>query len=477
MLQTSIGYAIALLTMLTVPVAAEVAIAPQSINLATKRARLSKTVRITADEAVQTLTVEATDLENTDGSDRILAADVAIDLSRVTLTPNQTATAVLTIGQLPGSGEYTGALVVRADDSQQVVPLVIRVKDPLPGPLLTVVAGVLLGSGLSWYRAHGRPRDEVVVQAGRLRAQLRSDPELSQVGQRFQDQIEGHLIEADAALEGSNWSAAADELTAAQTVWNRWRKGRTNWIDLLVYCELLAKEVAPLAAFPYGQTLQAGLTEIDQQAATAFETPAEMSQRLNQLLQWLTDYRAAEALLDQLSREIRDLPADRQPEWKGKRNLLEHRLQAMQPADDAKFEEALATWRQSVAMDLQSVMAEQTPQGATLGGLRGSNTLQTVQTDIPLQPVPGVSGGGVEPVRESQRRLNLFNWGGRIVAVALLSWAGLVELYEGNPAFGASPLGDYFVLIAWGFGAEVTRESVVKAIQDLTTPLKKKEKS
>ncbi|MEO1592899.1 MAG: hypothetical protein AAFU71_16630 [Cyanobacteria bacterium J06632_22] len=460
--------------MSTAPAYADVDIAPQSISLSTAGDRITKTVRIATDEAVQALTVAATDLENADGSDRVLAGDIAIDVSQAALDPNQTATAVVTIGQLPASGEYSGSLIIRADDSQQVVPIVIRVKDPLPGPLLMVVVGVLLGSGLSWYRTHGQPRDQVVVQAGRLRAQLRSDAKLSNLGHRFQEQIEGHLIEADAALEGANWSTAADELAAGQTVWTRWRKNRTSWIDLLTYREQLAEQVATISSFAYGQTLQAGLDAIDQQAASAFETPTEMSQRLNQLRQWLSDYRASEALLDQLGDAVRQLPAERKPEWQGKRRLLQLRLQAMQPSAEPAFAEELASWQQAVTMDVQSVVAEQVPQ--TMNVPRGSHTMQGAQDESPVEPVPGVADSMTAPVQQSQRRLNWFNWGGRIVAVTLLSWAGLVELYEGNPTFGASPLGDYFVLIAWGFGAEVTRESVVKAIQDLTGPLKNREK-
>ncbi|NEQ34316.1 MAG: hypothetical protein F6K04_25580 [Leptolyngbya sp. SIO4C5] len=49
----------------------------------------------------------------------------------------------------------------------------------------------------------------------------------------------------------------------------------------------------------------------------------------------------------------------------------------------------------------------------------------------------------------------------------------MTELYGSNPTFGAEPLRDYLALLAWGFGAELTRESVVSATQNLGLPLTK----
>lgn len=420
--------------------------------------------------------MQATDLEKTDGSDRVLASDVAVTLDAATLAANDQVDAVIEIvaERLSSSGEYSGAVVVRADGDQQVIPLTIRVKDPLFWPWVTVILGVALGSGLSWYRANGLPRDEIVVQAGRVRSQLQRDPDLSQdVAQRFRLQIESELVAVDTALEASDWAAASTAIAAARQVWTRWRQGRADWIKLLTYRQQLVEQVAQSAAasFPYGQTIEAGLSAVERQAATDFDTPSQLAERLHELRQWLSDYRGAEALLDELYSQVRQLSKDGQSVWRSRQDVLEQQLQALRP-DEPKFTETLTAWRQSVEAEIQAVVAEQgVGRRETLA--RGSGERLPQATSL-VPTVPGGVGRSRDDMGQSQRRLRLFNWVGRGVAIAMLSWAGMVELYEGNPTFGATPMGDYFVLLAWGFGAEVTRESVVKAIQDLTTPLKKK---
>jgi hypothetical protein len=43
--------------------------------------------------------------------------------------------------------------------------------------------------------------------------------------------------------------------------------------------------------------------------------------------------------------------------------------------------------------------------------------------------------------------------------------SGFNQLYVENPTFGANPWKDYFALLAWGFGAEASRESIIKITQ------------
>ncbi|MEL7314962.1 MAG: hypothetical protein AAFN08_08420, partial [Cyanobacteria bacterium J06559_3] len=71
------------------------------------------------------------------------------------------------------------------------------------------------------------------------------------------------------------------------------------------------------------------------------------------------------------------------------------------------------------------------------------------------------------------RNLRWANKSGQAVFVIFLAWLGMIELYAGNTTFGADPMRDYFALLAWGFGAELTRESVVRAAQDLGVSLTK----
>lgn len=38
-------------------------------------------------------------------------------------------------------------------------------------------------------------------------------------------------------------------------------------------------------------------------------------------------------------------------------------------------------------------------------------------------------------------------------------------MYLKEETFGERPFGDYFALLAWGFGAEASREAIAKAVE------------
>lgn len=38
-------------------------------------------------------------------------------------------------------------------------------------------------------------------------------------------------------------------------------------------------------------------------------------------------------------------------------------------------------------------------------------------------------------------------------------------MYLQQETFGATPFADYFYLLAWGFGAEASRDAIVKAVE------------
>ena len=52
---------------------------------------------------------------------------------------------------------------------------------------------------------------------------------------------------------------------------------------------------------------------------------------------------------------------------------------------------------------------------------------------------------------------NLFRYGTSVLALVLLVWVGLNELYAASPTFGADGTKDYLVLFLWGIGAEHAR--------------------
>jgi hypothetical protein len=67
-----------------------------------------------------------------------------------------------------------------------------------------------------------------------------------------------------------------------------------------------------------------------------------------------------------------------------------------------------------------------------------------------------------ETTTNARIRRRLFTWASYVIMVILLVGAGFRELYVANETFGANAWGDYFALLAWGFGAEASRAAIVE---------------
>lgn len=461
---------------------AQLDLSPSSIQLATtQHQNISKTVQISADTAIQSLQLSVSDLEKTDNADRLLASEITLAPVPSTLQANDITTVTLSIeaAALPSSGRYTGELTLSHDRSQQTVPLIIQIKDSVYIPTLVMVGGVLLGWMLSNYRAYGRPRDEIIISAGRLRTQLRSDSESTRLASQFCAQVEASLVDVETALNQRDWDAAERAITTAQKSWDRWRKGRSDWIELLKYKQMLSETATKTSMknFPYGEHIQAQLAQFDRRLSTEDNSPEKARTQLSEIKQQIHWYLEGEALIERLYNQTNKLPKPEKKQWQTKAINQEVALQNLTPTGNKPFRATFEQWQKSVQESLNAVVAQ-------LSATRGLQAPQTTERSgqLSVQPLPAVpfqTASIISPqtVSKANRRLKILTFATHVIAIGLLAWAGMVELYENNPTFGSSPMGDYFVLIAWGFGAEVTRESVVKAIRDLSVPIQKNKKS
>ncbi len=83
-----------------------------------------------------------------------------------------------------------------------------------------------------------------------------------------------------------------------------------------------------------------------------------------------------------------------------------------------------------------------------------------------LAGLPNVRSQSYKELGEDAgKRLRWFTWLTYGVAVLFLALSGFVELYAARADFGARGVGDYFMLLAWGFGAEATRAAVADMVQ------------
>ncbi len=223
-------------------------------------------------------------------------------------------------------------------------------------------------------------------------------------------------------------------------------QGRNDWIVQLEYQQsLLDKSANVDPKMPYMQTVRAQLEDASR-AAVDQDSPVLLRNTLQEIQQKLNRYLQGKSRLEELNQLRRDLTADRDRIWGQTILQLEQQLSQLSPDAIEAFEQ----WQVSANSARQKLL-EELQQGATTPISRDSISA-SVQY---LKPVPAAQPLSSEvEVKTSRRRLR----GANTLSYAIIV-AGFNQLYLSNPIFGAS-IGDYFVLLAWGFGAEATSTSV-----------------
>jgi hypothetical protein len=476
--------AIATATFVTLPVHAELAVSPEAITLAgTRNGDISTTLTLSDRSGIPTLQAAVSDLRRDDGGALIPADKISIEPQKVIIPSDAPAQIKIktNLTNAAANGEFSGSLYLYYQDGRQVVPLVVRIKAAPLWPWVVMIGGVLLGTALSFYRSEGRARDEIVVQVGRLRTQMRADAKLSD---DFQASIESELIDVESAVEDKEWETAKEEILEAKTLWNRWRKGREDWIAQLEDGRTLIVEYfdnlpSSTHSTVYMQEVKDEIEGIYRKLRTGqYEAPQAIKDDFAEVRRMLSQYNEGEAAVKYL-REIREAARQLSPAqetyWLNQIGFLEMELQRLSPATSSfqawknKLEETKAGLEKEI---VDSASTESVP-----ANTRGITGRSPGETPIMAQKPP--SGPAIssvfhpQKVEHARRSLRWFNWISRIVAIAFLAWLGMTEIYGSNPTFGADPLRDYFALLAWGFGAELTRESVLVATHDLGLPLSK----
>jgi hypothetical protein len=423
---------------------------------------------IQTNETISNLQIVTLDLNRADSTAVLPATAISPALSTKSLQPKQTirVPVELNFNQIR-SGEYSGQLLVIHDKGELSVPTILRLKDHWFFPLLVLLVGVGLGVGVSGYRSDGIPRDEVVVQLGRIRTQTQADSELAQ---SFQAKIAGYLIDVETALIAKRWDDARQAVNQAQAVWDKWRKERDNWIaltnslsELVVSLQLLDDKS------PYVRAVSSQLENANRQAADK-ETTQKFREELDNLRQQIAWYNQSQATLEQfnvLRNELTKLVPDKDDSLRRKSQSFQKELDRLSPND----REALEKWRNTVenAIDELGKEIQQQPSAGT-GGTQITTRNANYTTSLTLPNlVPEVISVQPSPQQAAQN-IYWFNWLSYAIAVGLLAGAGFGQLYVSQPMFGANGWSDYFTLLAWGFGAEATRDAVTKVVRDWKLP-------
>jgi hypothetical protein len=445
---------------------AAVSITPEALNVAGYRG--SSQIRhillqSDAEQAINQLTPISLDLNRLDGQTILSADALQLKLPADSLAPGEAIKAPLQVdlAQATSSGQFQGTLLLKYQGGQQTLPITVHVKERPWWPLLTLIVGVLIGTTLSGYRAQGFTRDEITLQLGRLRTQLRSD---RTVPEPFANRIQAYLIDVETSLTNQVWATAKAQLGEAQTLWNNWQKGRDDWLAELDYYQTLKAESESILGSEtfYGKAVAANLKDLYRQIPD-YQQPHQLEDQLDGIRQQIDRFQQGQAKVDALSTDQAQLiDPEQQTLWSLKVQDLQQQLYNLNPASD----EAFQTWLQA-AKGLTDELF-QTLQAQAQVGVRGPAMVRSAPAQVTavLAPPPvAIPGSQLRPMQFARWRLRLFNWSSRSVAILVLSWAGFAKLYLSQPNFGAQPVSDYVALLAWGFGAEVTRESLTKVLQ------------
>ncbi len=267
-------------------------------------------------QEVTNIKIISSDLNRTDAAqvfpaDAIKINSVNISTTIQQLNANESVTVPIEfdLQNIP-SGEFNGTLLVTYADGEIIIPVNIKVKDNWFLPLLVLLLGVSLGIAISAYRNEGMARDEVLVKVGRIRSRVRADNEIDEA---FTNKINAYLVEVETAIESKNWQTATETVNQAQKIWDKWRKGKSDWLDLLKsefeLRECLDKEYPQNSKqnIPYLQNIRWELQKTRRNLAS-MDNPDNFSQSLKEVRQQLNRYLQGKTQYEKFSELRLQLP-------------------------------------------------------------------------------------------------------------------------------------------------------------------------
>ncbi len=506
-----------------------VEISPMQLTIAGMRGqRVSRTLLVRSAEDITGLRALALDLQDTEG-EKVLPADaIRVALSDEEIVAQSALTVPLTFDLTSApSGEFVGELLFSYDGGSFSVPVTVHIKDQPYLAFAILLAGVALGVGVSQYRAQGRPRDEILVRLGQLRTQLKGDVKLREEGRPFYDRIQAELVDVEVELERREWKSARQALAEAENLSLSWRRGRSDWLVQLEAYQRLLEKIDSLDECRYlSEVRQTALDayrnipDLDQPASfrskldplrryvNQFITltsriedlrllaPPQAHELKQKLFQFdpSEDQEGLEALTDEVDQALAEARRDHLREMVDQFQTMSEQLSGPEaakwqeaageyaaelPEISAQDRSAYLALRSALERDMQQMRempsgiqevtrsfegeagVSMTPKGMSTSGERSGAAGHSL-----LSGLPNVRSQSYKELGEDTgRRLRWFTWLTYGVAVLFLALSGFVELYAARTDFGARGVGDYFMLLAWGFGAEATRAAVADMVQ------------
>lgn len=439
----------------------------------------TRNIVLQTDTPINNLQLIPLDLNRSDGDSIFPAQAISVEKPSVSST-NQNLMMTLVkfdLNKVLRSGEFNGKLWLSYQGGEQVIPLTIKVKDHWFLPLLILLVGSALGVSVSIYRTQGRPRDEILVRVSQVRIQMQDDPDFLKF-EAFKARVEAHLIDVKMALQGERWDEAINSVQQAELVESKWLKGRADWLAQLGYADEIKQQLQDMErSVPFVQTVHRSLEDALRDAPD-LDSPVQLRDRLQGLAEQVNSYLSLQAKIKQLYSLSEELSVEQAKNWQPKVQNLEQRIESLQPADLTKdanlrdeVEGAIAEITELLSQQADMVNPAELDFGVNAGGMmaRGAQ-IRGIMINL-LGAAPSTSlVSWEEQASGANVRLKVFTVTSYIIAIVFLAGAGFSQLYVDKPTFGDNPWNDYAALMAWGFGAEATRDAVTKVVQGWSLP-------
>ncbi|MEM8640204.1 MAG: hypothetical protein AAGG51_15505 [Cyanobacteria bacterium P01_G01_bin.54] len=351
------------------------------------------------------------------------------------------------------SGEYKGKLLLIQGANYLTVPVTVTVKDPALFPILILLTGTSLGFGLYWYRKQDRWRDRLLFRAERLQAQSSELPE------QFNIKIEKHIQQMKWACARTQLEKAKNAIEQAENLFDLWLEHRTDWLKQLDHINILKTEY--IEDLPQHHQLKF-TQKIDQLLSTAIHERnlQKLQEGLTSISVQVEQFLSYENKLKLIDDALEELNAQESHPLQSDIEVLHQEIRALDPDHPSIDDENLSQRLNSIIEQLNN---EINAKGIIFKS--GMNYPVNIG-NAPLLTETSSQAVHSKTVFNAQRRLQLFSLISNSVSVVLLVWIGFHELYIDKPTFGANRWQDYFALIAWGFGAEASRN----AINNISSP-------
>lgn len=449
---------------------AEVVTNSKAITInATRGENVTRTITLRTSEKISNLKVVTLDLLSADNSSVLPARTIKLTSPPTQINPQELISLPIQFDlQNSSSGEFTGEIVLTYEAGEKTIPVIVRLKDPWPLPLTVLVLGILIGMAVSAYSSQGKLSDEVTVNLENLRTQIAADRVEARV---FWSRADIYLNIAKQARDAKQIVEAQAAINNAKEVWHKWIKQRPDWHILFRYYDKLRErldreDLKEDTSALYIQVIDRDLEQALQNTPV-LSTANELQQVLDKISQQINTYIQLKTQLERLKNLIAGLEdINQRYEWEDKASELTQRLHTLLPAQEAEIQ----TLQSEINTSIEKVRVLEIQIFDEEKGVDGSPEVSMViqapsvsEKEVSQVPFFTKTGKAIASLWQTANgRLKLFYLSSYLISFTLLAGSGFNQLYWTKPTFGANGWGDYFALLALGFGAEATRNVVTQ---------------